>query len=192
MASQPQTRDQLRNQASQVADQVTTTASQATESVKQTILEQAGTRLDGVAQQVNSVGEVLHQTAQQLRDKQQPVLASQTDQLASRAQTISQHLRDSSPQDLLREAEDYTRSQPAMVLGAAAILGFAVARLLKVGGSRTMASQNTMNTRMPSVRQTGAGAPPALPSPATASSVGASTATTRRASTPGSSVRRAS
>lgn len=141
MATQSQPRDQLRTQAAKVADTVTSTAGDATDSMKSTLREQADTRLDGFAEQVNTVSDALREAAQSLRSKQKPMLANQAERLAMRTQKVSTHLRENSVEGLLREAEDYTRSRPSLVLGVAALAGFAAARLLKVGGARASSQQ---------------------------------------------------
>ena len=144
MATQPQPRDQLRRQAAQVAEKVTSTAGDATDSMKDTLREQADTRLNGFAEQVTTVSDALRETAQSLRSKQKPMLADQAERLATRADNMSRHLRDSSVDDLLHEAEGYTRSRPGLVLGVAAIAGFATARILKVGSARASGQQDQL------------------------------------------------
>jgi ElaB/YqjD/DUF883 family membrane-anchored ribosome-binding protein len=151
MATQPQPRDQLRTQAAKVAESVTSTAGEATDSMKYTLREQADTRLDGFAEQVNTVSDALRETAQSLRSKQKPMLATQAERLATRTENVSRHLRENSAEGLLREAEDYTRTRPGLVLGVAALAGFAAARLLKVGGAHAASTtqQSDAVTPMP-------------------------------------------
>lgn len=146
MATRQQSGDQLRNQLAEVADNVTSTAGKATASMKDTVRDEADARLHEFADQVSIVSDALRQTAQSLRSKQQPALAGQAERLAMRAETMSRHLRESSVNGLLHEAEAYTRSRPGLVLSMAALAGFTTARLLKVVGAGTPEQQTAMTT----------------------------------------------
>jgi hypothetical protein len=94
-------------------------------------MSKAGDSLDQVAQAVR-------QTGDQLRE-QQPQLANVATTAADQVQQVAQRLRNSQPDELIRDVESLARRQPVIFLGGAVLLGMAAARLLKAspqsGGS---------------------------------------------------------
>jgi len=72
-----------------------------------------------------------------------PQLARFVNGMATSINDLSDTVRGQSPDALLRTASTYVRENPALVLGAAGICGFALTRLLQGGawnGSRTSAA----------------------------------------------------
>jgi hypothetical protein len=86
-------------------------------------MSKAGDSLDQVAQAVR-------QTGDQLRE-QQPQLANVATTAADQVQQVAQRLRNSQPDELIRDVESLARRQPVIFLGGAVLLGMAAARLLK-------------------------------------------------------------
>jgi hypothetical protein len=73
-------------------------------------------------------------------DPDAPQLAGFVRGMATSVTELSDTMRGQSPEGLLETASDYVRQNPALVLSAAAICGFALGRLLQRGawdGSRS-------------------------------------------------------
>lgn len=61
---------------------------------------------------------------------------------ADKIETIAEELRAKSPQELWREAGDFTRRQPALVFGLASVAGFLLFRVLKAAPSSAAHQQS--------------------------------------------------
>src|SRR6476660_3429197 len=75
-----------------------------------------------------------------------PQLAMLVGGLADRAEEYSQSLENQSVSDIYRSASDFTRRQPAVVFGVAALAGFFALRILK---SSRATSADGMRTSSP-------------------------------------------
>jgi hypothetical protein len=62
-----------------------------------------------------------------------PQLGRLVHQAAQRVDSFAGEVRDKSLEELFNDASDFARRQPVLVFGAAAVLGFAMFRMLKVG-----------------------------------------------------------
>jgi hypothetical protein len=83
------------------------------------------------ADQIEGVADAIHAARSRLNEKQ-PTLALYTAHLANGIERAASRMRDSSIEDLAREARGFAQRNPALyVLGGAAI-GVLLARLLKV------------------------------------------------------------
>jgi hypothetical protein len=125
--------ERLEEAASGVADRVAETAQQTVGTHVDTGMTKASDMLEQIAGAVRTSGE-------QLRTEQ-PQVASFADTAAGQVERLARYLHDSSAQDLVREAEDFARRQPAIFLGGALALGLAASRFLKAspatGSSRS-------------------------------------------------------
>jgi hypothetical protein len=89
----------------------------------------AGADLVGdVAQSVNLAADNLSHNS--------PQLAELSRTAARKIKSFSTELRAKSADELFHDASDFARCQPAAVFGAAALLGFALFRMLKAGASQ--------------------------------------------------------
>jgi hypothetical protein len=117
--------------ATRAKEAVTEISSQAAGTVKDVLNNQvrAGADLVGnVAQSVNLAADNLSQSS--------PQLAELSRTAARKIELFSTELRAKSADELFHDASDFARRQPAAVFGAAALLGFAVFRMLKAGASQ--------------------------------------------------------
>ena len=80
-------------------------------------------------------------------NRESPQVASFVRAVADRADTYVNDLRGQSAEQLMRRASDYTRRQPALVFGLAALAGFFALRAFK----------NTPTVSSPSIQPTDAG-----------------------------------
>jgi hypothetical protein len=92
---------------------------------------------DGVrqgARQVGGVARAIHRAADELQDES-PDLARSIHDAAVRVDRMARAMRDRSPAELLRGAEDFARRQPLMFFGAATLAGFALARFARASAA---------------------------------------------------------
>jgi hypothetical protein len=102
------------------------TAATVTDQVKQLLDHQVSSGADVVGHFAGAV----KRAAQEL-DRESPQLAGLVRTAADQMDGYADGLREQSVEQLLRAASDFTRRQPAMVFGLAAVAGFFALRTLK-------------------------------------------------------------
>jgi hypothetical protein len=122
----------------QAKDSVTALASEANKKAKGMLNEQ----ISMGAGLVGDIAESIKLAADHL-DEKAPQIAGLVRGAAERSKELSRDLQDKSVDEIFRTASDFTRRQPAVVFGTAALFGFFCFRLLKSApvsepvGSRT-------------------------------------------------------
>jgi hypothetical protein len=109
---------------------LTSLSSQATSTVKDVLNQQvnAGAKLAGhVAESVKRAADNLDQNV--------PQLAGLVRGAAAKIEALSAEARNKSVDELFLDASGFARRRPALVFGAAAVVGFALFRILKAGAS---------------------------------------------------------
>jgi ElaB/YqjD/DUF883 family membrane-anchored ribosome-binding protein len=101
-------------------------ASTLTGQVKAVLDEKVGDGADAVGHLANSI-----YTAAEDLDQNSPQLASLVRGVADRLDGYATDLRDQSVDQLVRAASNYTRRQPAVVFGLAALVGFFALRTIR-------------------------------------------------------------
>ena len=101
-------------------------ASSATDQVKDLIDRQ----LSGGVQFASEFANSVRQSTTELQDKS-PFLAGAVEILADKIEEYAEGLEDQTVDHLYRTASDFTRRQPAVVFGLAALAGFFVYRAVK-------------------------------------------------------------
>jgi hypothetical protein len=96
---------------------------------------QAGERIGGGARDLRSVG-------RELRNQGNDGPAKLVDQAADRVEGVGAYLRESGPDKILGDAEDFARNQPWAVLAGGLALGFAGARFLKSSSSERYSARS--------------------------------------------------
>ena len=122
--------ERLQEAASGVADRVADTAQQTVGTQVDTGMVKASAVLEQIAGAVRTSGDELR--------GDQPQVASFADSAAGQVERFARYLNENSAQDLMREAEEFARRQPAIFLGGAFALGLVASRFLKAsptGGS---------------------------------------------------------
>jgi ElaB/YqjD/DUF883 family membrane-anchored ribosome-binding protein len=120
---------------SQVKETATSLATKAGETAKGFVGQQVASGADFlgyIGRSAKVAAETLHPDA--------PQLAGFVRGMATSVSELSDTMRGQSPETMLKTASDYVRQNPALVLSAAAICGFALTRLLQRGawnGSRS-------------------------------------------------------
>jgi hypothetical protein len=132
------------SQASQVADQVKQSASDVTEQAKQTATSQIATRKDQAAQGLNAVSSSMRQMGDTLHQNEQTSgYAQYVHQAAEQVDRFSGYLQNRDPRQIMADAENWARRNPALVLGGAFALGLLASRFLKSGmGGQSQASRS--------------------------------------------------
>jgi ElaB/YqjD/DUF883 family membrane-anchored ribosome-binding protein len=121
------------NDAAQAAGQqagatATSLASEANEKAKGVLNQQ----ITAGAEWVGFVAEASKAAADHL-DRTAPKLSGLVRETAQKVERFSKDMKDQTVEELYQSASDFTRRQPALVFGSAALLGFFFFRLLKTG-----------------------------------------------------------
>jgi hypothetical protein len=118
----------------QVTDQVKQSASQVTEQAKQTASSQLAARKDVAAQSLDTVSSAVRKMGDQLRQNDQTSgYAQYAHQAADQIDRFSGYLQNHHPREIMSDAENWARRNPAVVLGGAFALGLLASRFLKSG-----------------------------------------------------------
>lgn len=130
--------DKAHTAADQAGRKVSETAGVVKEQAKRTVSqvsEQAKTnvesRLGDVASELGSVAEAVRQTSEDLGSQDQPGIARYGNRIADQIEGVSTYLNDHGVEEVLMDAENLARRQPALFLGGAFMLGLVVGRFLR-------------------------------------------------------------
>jgi ElaB/YqjD/DUF883 family membrane-anchored ribosome-binding protein len=118
----------------------TGTASALMERVRDGASSQLTTQKGRVTDSLTSLAQAVRQSTESLRSNQQPAVAQYVEKAASQLEHLSNRLRDRDVKDLVQDAQQYARRQPAIFVGAAFAAGLLAARFMK-------SSSNTQNGR---------------------------------------------
>lgn len=128
-------------------DEAKLKARQAAGDAQQKLSSELRTRVDATrsraADTLGSVAQALSQSAQRLRADNQLGTGDYIDRVETQVRRASNYLRRTNSDELVRNAEDFARRQPAVFLGGAFVLGFLAARLVK--SSQSGASTGTIS-----------------------------------------------
>ena len=99
--------------------------------VKESATAQLATQKDKATDGLGSVAQAMRQTTQHLRTQQHDTVARYAEQAADQIERFSQRLRDKDVGELLDDAQQLARRQPALFIGGAFAIGLLGARFLK-------------------------------------------------------------
>lgn len=102
--------------------------------VRETASAQLSTQKDRATDGLGGLARAIRQSTQSLRDNQQETVAQYVEQAADRIDGLSTTLRDRDLTQLVADAEQFARRQPAVFIGASFVLGVLTARFLKSSG----------------------------------------------------------
>jgi ElaB/YqjD/DUF883 family membrane-anchored ribosome-binding protein len=94
---------------------------------------------------LGSIAQAVRQTTQPLRDNKQDAIAQYVDKAADQIERFSAQLRDKDVSELVNDAQQFARRQPAMFIGAAFAVGVLTARFLKSSSAETRRDWNKGN-----------------------------------------------
>ncbi len=106
------------------------TASTIAREAQETATVQLTSQKERAASTLDTIAQTLRDSGQNMRGEQ-PQIASLTDEAARRVEDVSNYVRQHEVRDLVREAENFARREPALFLGGAFAIGFLAARFLK-------------------------------------------------------------
>jgi ElaB/YqjD/DUF883 family membrane-anchored ribosome-binding protein len=146
---------------------------------------QLGAQKDRATDGLTTVAQAVRQSTQQLRDNKHEVIAGYVEQAVDRVERIADQLKHKDVGELVRDAQQFARRNPAVFVGAAFGVGIVAARFLKsssrsgAGASastssdgawreRTSGAGGSYGTAAPSYRrENGDFSPSGLPVPST-------------------------
>ena len=132
------TGDETRKEINHTLEATKEKGKQLVGEAKQEASKIAEQQQQNVAYHMESIADALNKTATNL-DKDQAWIASGARQTAQALDNMSKALRERDFNSVVRDIERYTREQPTLVLGGAAIAGFFLSRFLKSSDSRDSA-----------------------------------------------------
>lgn len=91
---------------------------------------------EATVRELGSVAEALHEAARKLGENQDEMLAPAVEKGAGLVDRLSKTLKEHDIQDLLGRAQRSLRERPAISLGVAAAIGFAIGRIVRAGSAR--------------------------------------------------------
>ncbi len=131
--------DQVQETTQHLSQKAQETAQQAVEQAR----SQAGTQLHSVGSNIGSVAQSLRDTSNKLNQQGQQPAAKAVKMAADRLDSVSSYVQNTSVDEMLGQAQDFARRDPAIFLGGAFGLGLLLSRFLKSSkptqspGSRT-------------------------------------------------------
>lgn len=107
------------------------TGSGIVDKVKEQATAQLSSQKDRATQGLGTVASAVRQTTQSLRDQQHDAVAGYVEQAADQIERLSERLKNKDVTELLNDAQQLARRQPAIFIGGAFALGLVGARFLK-------------------------------------------------------------
>lgn len=123
--------------AHQARERVRHEAGRIGEEAKQRVRSFAEERKSVAADQVRGIADVLHQTSEGLREQRYGMVGDIADRAAQRLDDFAETMRDRDLDSMIADVGDFARRQPALFIGGAVALGFALSRFLKASSDRT-------------------------------------------------------
>lgn len=123
------------NLAHEAADTVRDAASASASSVKRQVTQVLDKQVASGADLIRQVARSTRHAADDL-ERDIPQVAGVIRAVADRADTYANDLTTKSLDDIIRSASEFTRRQPAVVFGAAAMAGFLILRMMKAGSEQ--------------------------------------------------------
>jgi hypothetical protein len=99
--------------------------------VKERATEQLDTQKSRATDGLSVIAGAVRQSTQQLRSDQHEALAQYVDRAADQLERFSNAIRDKDIEELLRDARQFARRQPALFIGGSFAVGVLAARFLK-------------------------------------------------------------
>src|SRR3954452_12568391 len=121
--------------AEQAQEQVKEKAQEATEKARTTLREQVDSRSTQAGDQISQQAGDLRSLSQELRNQGKDGPARFAEQAADRAEKVGSYLSQSDADRILRDAEEFGRSNPWAVIAGGLAAGFLASRFLKASSS---------------------------------------------------------
>lgn len=115
--------------------------------VRDTATSQLSNQKNRATDGLGNLARAVRQSTQSLRDNEQGTVAQYVEQAADRIEQFSSRLRERDLNELMRDAEQFARRQPAVFIGAAFMVGVLAARFLKSSGTHGHSAGHTFDGR---------------------------------------------
>lgn len=99
--------------------------------VKERATAQLSTQKNRATDGLGSLANAVRQSSRPLRDNQQDTIAEYVEKAADQIERLSSRLREREVNDLVNDAQQFARRQPALFIGGAFAAGMLAARFLK-------------------------------------------------------------
>jgi len=119
------------SQQTQQGDSLSQTGRGILDKVRETATGQLASQKDRATDSLGSVAQFVRQSTQQLRDQKQDAIAGYIEQAADQIDQFSERLRNKDVSELVNDAQQLARKQPALFIGGAFALGLIGARFFK-------------------------------------------------------------
>jgi len=113
---------------------------------------QLRTQKDRASDGVSSVAQAVRQSTQQLRDNKHETIAQYVDQTIDGVERFANRLKTKDVNELVRDAQQFARRNPAVFVGAAFGIGVVAARFLKSSNRNTSPADGGWRERTSSNR----------------------------------------
>ena len=152
------------SKADEAKEQVQEKAKEGMGQARDRVRDQVDQRSTQAGEQVRSSASDARSVADELRKQGKDAPARYAEQAADRAERLGDYLHDADGDRILRDAEDYARRNPWVVVAGGIALGFTASRLLKASsGERYRQSTGrphlASGTRLPGGKGSGSGIP---------------------------------
>jgi hypothetical protein len=114
--------------------------------VKEQATAQLSSQKDRATDGLGSVAQAVRQTTQHLRDNQNDTVARYAEQAAEQIERFSERLRNKDVGELMNDAQQLARRQPALFVGGAFAIGLLGARFLKSSSPDSRSSYGNYGT----------------------------------------------
>ena len=121
--------------AEQAQEQVKEKAQEATEKARSSLREQVDSRSTQAGEQISQQASDLRSLSQEMRRQGKDGPAQLAEKAAERAEHVGGYLTRSDADRILRDVEDFGRSNPWAVIAAGLAAGFVASRFLKASSS---------------------------------------------------------
>ena len=101
---------------------------------------QLGVQKDRVTEGVTSVAQAVRQSTQQLRDNQHETIAQYVEKAVDQVERFAVRMKEKDANELVRDAQQFARRNPAVFVAAAFGVGIVAARFLKSSGRSSASS----------------------------------------------------
>jgi ElaB/YqjD/DUF883 family membrane-anchored ribosome-binding protein len=134
--------------AQQVKDQAQEKAQEATQRARSTLRDQVDSRSRQAGAQVSQQASDIRSLSHELRTQGKDGPARIAEQAADHAEKVGTYLTQSDADRILRDAEDFARSNPWAVMAAGLAAGFLASRFLKASSSSRYRDRSTSSPRL--------------------------------------------
>jgi hypothetical protein len=129
--------------AEQIKDQAQEKAQEATQRARSRLRDQVDSRSRQAGEQVSQQASDIRSLSQELRTQGKDGPARIAEQAADRAEKLGRYLTQSDADRILRDAEDFARSNPWAVMAGGLAAGFLASRFLKASSSSRYRDRST-------------------------------------------------